>query len=97
MYANNKIYKNKINGSIVKNVNTINVSNALLNGVVKNQMNRNAALIINLSLLQKKKIMMVHARNVKRKVYKIQDFGTIVQNVNLIFATIVTKIHQLKV
>jgi hypothetical protein len=40
--------------------------------------------------------MMVHALNVKGKVYKDQDFGTIVQNVNMIFVTIVIKIHQLK-
>ena len=95
MYANNKIYKNKINGTIVKNVNIINVLNALLNGLANNQMNQNVVWIIHFSLLKKKKIMMVHALNVKGKVYKIQDFGTIVQNVNMIFVTIVIKIHQL--
>ena len=96
MFANNKIYKNKINGTIVKSVNIINVFNALLNGFVNNQMNQNVVWIIHLSLLKKKKIMMVHALNVKGKEYKIQDFGTIVQNVNMIFVTIVIKIHQLK-
>ena len=96
MFANNKIYKNKINGTIVKNVNIINVLNALLNGLANNQMNQNVVWIIHLSLLKKKKIMMVHALNVKGKEYKIQDFGTIVQNVNMIFVTIVIKIHQLK-
>ena len=96
MFANNKIYKNKINGTIVKSVNIINVLNALLNGLANNQMNQNVVWIIHLSLLKKKKIMMVHALNVKGKVYKIQDFGTIVQNVNMIFVTIVIKIHQLK-
>ena len=96
MFANNKIYKNKINGTIVKSVNIINVLNALLNGLANNQMNQNVVWIINSSLLKKKKIMMVHALNVKGKVYKIQDFGTIVQNVNMIFVTIVIKIHQLK-
>ena len=96
MFANNKIYKNKINGTIVKSVNIINVLNALLNGFANNQMNQNVVWIIHLSLLKKKKIMMVHALNVKGKVYKIQDFGTIVQNVNMIFVTIVIKIHQLK-
>ena len=96
MYANNKIYKNKINGTIVKNVNIINVLNALLNGLANNQMNQNVVWIINSSLLKKKKIMMVHALNVKGKEYKIQDFGTIVQNVNMIFVTIVINIHQFK-
>ena len=96
MFANNKIYKNKINGTIVKSVNIINVLNALLNGFANNQMNQNVVWIIHFSLLKKKKIMMVHALNVKGKVYKIQDFGTIVQNVNMIFVTIVIKIHQLK-
>ena len=47
MYANNKIYKNKINGTIVKNVNIINVLNALLNGLANNQMNQNVVWIIN--------------------------------------------------
>ena len=96
MFANNKIYKNKINGTIVKSVNIINVLNALLNGFANNQMNQNVVWIIHFSLLKKKKIMMVHALNVKGKVYKIQDFGTIVQNVNMIFVTIVINIHQLK-
>ena len=96
MYANNKIYKNKINGTIVKNVNIINVLNALLNGLANNQMNQNVVWIINSSLLKKKKIMMVHVLNVKSIEYKNQDFGTIVQNVNMIFVTIVIKIHQLK-
>ena len=96
MFANNKIYKNKINGTIVKSVNIINVLNALLNGFTNNQMNQNVVWIIHFSLLKKKKIMMVHALNVKGKEYKIQDFGTIVQNVNMIFVTIVIKIHQLK-
>ena len=40
--------------------------------------------------------MMVHVLNVNSLVYKNQDFGTIVQNVNMIFVTIVIKIHQLK-
>ena len=96
MFANNKIYKNKINGTIVKSVNIINVLNALLNGFANNQMNQNVVWIIHFSLLKKKKIMMVHALNVKGKEYKIQDFGTIVQNVNMIFVTIVINIHQLK-
>ena len=96
MFANNKIYKNKINGTIVKSVNIINVLNALLNGLANNQMNQNVVWIINSSLLKKKKIMMVHALNVKGKKYKNEDFGTIVQNVNMIFVTIVINIHQLK-
>ena len=96
MYANNKIYKNKINGTIVKNVNIINVLNALLNGLANNQMNQNVVWIINSSLLKKKKIMMVHVLNVNSKIYKNQDFGTIVQNVNMIFVTIVINLHQLE-
>jgi hypothetical protein len=96
MNAKNKIYKIKINGTIVKNVNTINVSNVLLNGVPKNQMNQNVVWIINLTLLKKNKVMMVHVLNVKGMKYKVQDFGTTVQNVTMIFVTIVRKIRQLK-
>jgi hypothetical protein len=64
MNAKNKIYKIKINGTIVKNVNTINVLNALLNGAPKNQINQNVVIIIYLTLLKKNKIMMVHVVNV---------------------------------
>jgi len=96
MNAKNKIYKIKINGTIVKNVNTINVSNVLLNGVPKNQMNQNVVWIINLTLLKKNKVIMVHVLNVKGINYKVQNFGTTVQNVTMIFVTIVRKIRQLK-
>jgi len=40
--------------------------------------------------------MMVHVLNVKENKYKILDFGIIVQNANMTFATIARKIHQLK-